>query len=285
MSETASETVSMGASLTVTLGGAIPGVMSGSVGGRIKESVEQRRELTSNVVMWDFFTMNASPAVEGLYNGGVMVGCGCFHTYKYRVEDPAAKLEGIGDRMEVYVPLDGQTHVMSIKRYNAMAEVQGLPIINVPYRIGDPSSYPTEPETLDGEVIPQEDLVFDPPKTYRVSDTADVRYWYLSGESETNAVSTSVEAAAIASAEFSLGIKVGVSGEVTAGYGVGYSITVGKAASFSGEVPPIRDDPNTPEDEFGLYSYSFSPVIYRQHYTDPEGNPSGYYVQTFTVGP
>jgi len=77
-----------------------------------------------------------------------------------------------------YVPVGGQTRVMSIGRYNAMADVMGgLPRIEVPYRIGDPSSYPAAPETLEGGVILHEHIVFTP-STYRVSDTTTVSWRY-----------------------------------------------------------------------------------------------------------
>lgn len=284
-SQSASETVSLSASLTVGVEGEIPGVVKTFVGGRISESVEMREEVKQSIVMWSRFHMEASPAVEGLHNGGVMLGCGCFHAYKYRVQDPAGVLEGLGDTMDVYVPTGGQSHVMSIQRYNAMAEAVGdLPIIEVPYAIGDPASYPSAPETLEGGVIDHDDLVFTP-SDYRVSDTAKISWRYTIGKTESNSVSTTTYVAAVAEAKFAFGVGVGVKGEVGVGVGHGYSISVGESAMFSGAVPPIRDDPNTPEDEFALYNYGFSPIVYRQRYVDYTGAETGYYVQTYTVTP
>ncbi len=283
VTETVSETVSLNASLTVGVAGEIPGVLKAFVGGRIQETVELKHDVSVSVSIADSFSMDATPAVEGLHNGGVMIGCGCYHAYRYRVHDPAGALAGLGETMDVYVPVGGQVQVMSIGRYNAMANAAGgFPTITVPYRVGDPASYPSTPETIEGRVIQQEDLVFTP-GNYRVSDTATVSWRYTIGETESNSVSTKVYAAALAEATVSFGIGVGVKTEVGVGTGEGYTISVGDAAVFSGAVPPIRDDPNTPEDEYALYNYGFSPIVYRQRYVDHLGAESGYFVQTYTA--
>lgn len=285
VTETASETVSLNASLTVGVSGEIPGVLKAFVGGKIQETIELKHDVSESVTIWDSFDMDATPAVEGLYNGGVMIGCGCFHAYRYRVHDPAGVVSGLGETMDVYVPVGGQVQVMSISRYNAMAKAAGdLPTITVPYRIGDPASYPANPETIEGGVIQQEDLVFTP-GNYRVSDTATVSWRYMIGETESNSVSTKVYAAAIAEATVSFGIGVRATGEVGVGTGEGYTLSVGESAVFSGSVPPIRDDPDTPEDEYALYNYGFSPIVYRQRYTDSFGAENGYFVQTYTATP
>jgi len=82
-------------------------------------------------------------------------------------------------------------------------------------------------------------------------------------------------------------IKVGgfkVGGSVGASIGSGYGITVGEYVQFGGGVPPIPDNPDTPEDEYEAYRFSFSPYVYRETYSDSEGHDAGYYVLNYTVG-
>jgi hypothetical protein len=77
------------------------------------------------------------------------------------------------------------------------------------------------------------------------------------------------------------GFKFGAT--VGAGWGQAHAITVGEEAIFAGFVPPIFDDPGTPEDEYLEYAFAFSPYVYREHYTDGEGNDAAYYVLSFAV--
>jgi hypothetical protein len=72
--------------------------------------------------------------------------------------------------------------------------------------------------------------------------------------------------------------------DVGAGWGEGYSVSVGSEFFFGGGVPPIPDDPNTPEDEYAEYRFGFSPVVYRKHYADSEGNDAAMYVLDYSVG-
>ncbi|MBW2459692.1 MAG: hypothetical protein JRI68_34700, partial [Deltaproteobacteria bacterium] len=64
----------------------------------------------------------------------------------------------------------------------------------------------------------------------------------------------------------------------------GYSIKVGHSNLFAGSVPPVPDNPETPEDEYMLNRYSFTPVVYKQHYLDSYGEDAAYYVMHFAVG-
>jgi hypothetical protein len=69
----------------------------------------------------------------------------------------------------------------------------------------------------------------------------------------------------------------------SAGFGNGYSITVGEQARFNGTLPPLPDDISTPEDEYTAHAYGLRPYVYVQDYETADGNEVGYYVQTYTV--
>jgi hypothetical protein len=70
----------------------------------------------------------------------------------------------------------------------------------------------------------------------------------------------------------------GVDVDTNIGVTQGYSIRIGKEAIFAGDIPPIPDNPDTPEDEYLEHRFAFSPYVYREHYTDAGGEESGYYV-------
>ena len=67
------------------------------------------------------------------------------------------------------------------------------------------------------------------------------------------------------------------------GYSHAYTLSVGSEALFAGAIPPMQDNPETPEDEYELYRYSFAPMVYREHYTDVAGEDAGYYAITYAV--
>jgi hypothetical protein len=69
----------------------------------------------------------------------------------------------------------------------------------------------------------------------------------------------------------------------SAGWGKGYSLTLGETATFYGAIPPFRDDPETAVDEYTDNFYRVAPVVYMQDYTDSNGNTSAFYVQTYAV--
>ena len=77
---------------------------------------------------------------------------------------------------------------------------------------------------------------------------------------------------------------VSVDSSINVGVAQGYSITAGKDVIFAGGIPPIPDDPETPEDEFKVHGYSFRPHVYRQHYTNSAGEDAAYYVMHYSVG-
>ena len=72
--------------------------------------------------------------------------------------------------------------------------------------------------------------------------------------------------------------------EVAAGLGQSHAISVGSEVIFGGSVPPIPDDPATPEDEYKARAFSFVPAVYRETYQDADGTDSHYYVLTFATG-
>ena len=74
------------------------------------------------------------------------------------------------------------------------------------------------------------------------------------------------------------GMKVGVGASY--GWGQGYS-RVGESASFSGAIPALPDDLNTPEDEYQRYAYQVTPYVYTQPYTTGDGNEAAN-VMTYT---
>ena len=49
-------------------------------------------------------------------------------------------------------------------------------------------------------------------------------------------------------------------------------------------MPPLGDNPDTPEDEYQYRRYSFAPMVHREHYTDAAGEDAGYYVVSYSVG-
>ncbi|MBT8494961.1 MAG: hypothetical protein KJO07_18070, partial [Deltaproteobacteria bacterium] len=214
----------------------------------------------------------------------VMVSSGCFHAYRYEIDDPVGALDEElgGSTMGMMVPVGGQVTVWSSKRYNALAKHLGnLPVIETPVRIGDPSSYPASPMTTTLGAVQADDAVFPRTPDLKVSDVGIVGYWLAVGEYEVNERSQSIDLSGygnVGVGPVSLNFDVGLN------QGRSHSVNIGTEAIFGGGVPPIPDDPNTPEDEHAANSFSYSPSVHKEYYTDANGNEAGYYVLTFTVG-
>ncbi|HEY8073048.1 MAG TPA: hypothetical protein VIF62_03035, partial [Labilithrix sp.] len=66
-------------------------------------------------------------------------------------------------------------------------------------------------------------------------------------------------------------------------FGTGYDLSFGTTATFSGSVQPIRNDPSTPEDEFGDEGYAFTPYVYKQKYLDAQQKESAFYVMVYAL--
>jgi hypothetical protein len=226
--------------------------------------------------------LRSQPNDFGFHYGAVIVSWGCFHAYTYEVSDPSGRVPGSnGELIVLTVPVDSGTAMLSTDRYNALATVVGnLPIIEVPYTIGDLDDYPTEPETIYGEPIEPDKYVFPNLNWYEASDVGYVGWFNVVGQSVTNSSSYGMNMGVSAGVTVA-GIAVGAN--TSAGWGKGYSLTLGETARFSGGIPPLRDDPETEHDEYVENFYRVAPVIYMQDYTDNKGNTSAFYVQTYAV--
>ena len=280
-SESHSDTLSLSLGMAVSYGVETP-VFKAKVGAYFGKEFSYTNRVTKSMTIGARYWLLAAPEIHGFDYGAVVMSCGCFHKYSYVTNDPANRIGGSGQTGDIYIPVGGQTTLWSTKRYNAMAEAAGdLPIMNVPVTIGDVSSYPETLQTLDGQPVPESDMLFPNLTTYQASDVGFVSFWMVAGEQETNEVAEKTTLGVTGS----LGVG-GVSVDAKVGVGVaqGYSITTGKDVVFAGGIPPIPDDPETPEDEFKVHGYSFTPVVYRHHYTDAVGEDAAYYVMTYAVG-
>jgi hypothetical protein len=284
MSESFTDTISLSAGVEVGVDADFLGLFKAKLSTKLSTEVSRSRTLGRQVSVGTKFSLRPQPALYGNQYAAVVVACNCFHTYEYELVDPANRAGGTGHRFTLVVPVGGQTTVLSTPRYNALAAHHGdLPAVTVPTRIGDVASYPTSPEKLDGTPVEPDEHVFPVRPTLRASDVGTVGFSLSVGTSETNAValSTSVSVSASVSA---LGMSVG--GDLGVGWGTSYAITIGESAEFSGEIPPLPDDPATQEDEYAARAYSFAPYVYRQSYRDPVSDePTGYYVIDYAVGP
>jgi len=277
----ASHTVSLELGVMMGVGFESP-VLEASVGVSLSHSIEVSTELSSAMSVAQYFHIDGDPDRPRDTAGGVVVACGCYHRYRYRTYDPRGTVGGSEQTVDIFVPVGGQTQMWSTTRYNAMARATGMPVIEIPYRLGDVASYPTAPSTIEGTPVATEDLLFPELPLYQASELANVEFWLNAGESVTN---EAVETTSLGTkASFgAAGIEVELSAEV--GLSRGYSIAVGNEALFIGWIPPLPDDPETPEDEHELYQYGFSPLVYRQRYTDVAGQEAGYYVLGYSVAP
>lgn len=277
-----SDTVSLSVGVTLGYEGGFPDVFEASLSATLGREITATNTTETTIGVGDQFNLEADPDLYGDDYAAVVLSCGCFNSYTYKIEDPRGDSGGDGKEFVVLLPVAGQTTLWHSKRYNAMAQAVGnLPLVTVPHVVGDPHSYPTMPETAEGEPLAADDLVFSQPSTERVSDVGDIGWTLNRTEEETNEVATSTTLdleGSVSVGGFTLG------GSAGAGQGQGYSVTVGSYAEFLGGVPPIPDDPATPEDEYSTYAYSFTPVVYRQHYQDASGNDAAYYVLNYSVG-
>ena len=283
MSESFTESISISASLDIGVSGSLFGIFSGGLSTKVSQEIS--KSFTESTTFYVSPRVLASPGSqhEGYDYGVVFMSCACYHAYYYEVIDPNERLGpgGDGEQFVTILPVGGTTTAWSSKRYNAMAEAVGdLPIVEIPYLVGDPSTYPSGPQRANGEPIDVDDFVFPNVPNLLVSDIGDIGWWMQASESETNttAMSTSIDISAdLGLVAFKFGAGVG------AGFGQSHAITVGQEAIFAGTAPPVPDDPNTPEDEYLENAYSFSPYVYREHYEDRNGNDAAYYVMSFAV--
>jgi hypothetical protein len=289
---TEDSSLTLSAGIGVSVNGGI-GPFSASVGVHVSKSITKSKSVSHSSTVGQSFSLEARPDLDGFETGAVALGCGCFNQYDYNVDDPKGLMgaDSANGKFSIFIPIGGQTTLWSLKRYNQLAAAMKgeLPTITVSQKAGDLSSYPPRAQTLDGKAIPGEDMIFANPPSFRVSDVASVNFTLSMGESGSQGESSSIGVTVNASASVggSIGVfKVGatVSADVGVSVGNGYSVSVGKSTDFSGNVPPLRDNPNTPEDEFKINSYSFTPVVYREHYASKDQKDAGYFVLTYAVG-
>lgn len=280
-SESHSDTLSLSVGLTVSFGAETP-IFKAKVGGYLGKDFSYTNRVTKKVTVGARYWVLAAPELHGFDYAPVVMSCGCYHKYSYVTDDPTDRIGGSGQTLDLYMPVGGQTTLWSSKRYNAMAEAAGdLPIIDVPITIGDVASYPSAIQTLDGQPVPEEDILFPNTPTYQASDVGFVSFWLVNGEDESNEVAEKTTIGV----NGSIGAGgVSVDSSINVGVAQGYSITAGKDVIFAGGIPPIPDDPETPEDEFKVHGYSFRPHVYRQHYTNSAGEDAAYYVMHYSVG-
>ncbi|MGB0640885.1 MAG: hypothetical protein ACPGTU_16210, partial [Myxococcota bacterium] len=139
---------------------------------------------------------------------------------------------------------------------------------------------PSEPERLDGSSIPDDDMVFSDETWYTAPDVGTVSFWRSLSEEESTRMSWDTTMGTSASVT-AAGIKVGVGSEY--GWGEGYSLSLGRSALFAGSVKAVPDDPSTPEDEYNLYTYRFSPLVYREWYSNANGDDAAFYVMSYVA--
>lgn len=276
------ETITLQAGVEVGVEADFAGLFKAKLSTKLSSEIKRSRSLGRKWSVGTKFSLRPDPERYGSDYGAVVVACNCFHTYEYELIDSGNRAGGTGRKLTLIVPVGGQTTVLSTPRYRALAEQLGdLPDITVTRRIGDPSSYPTAPTKLDGSPVQPDEMVFPNRPTLRTSDVGTVAFSMSAGETETNSVAMSSSVSVQGSVVIG-GVLVG--GSLGVGWGNSYSVTVGEAAEFSGEVPPMPDDPNTPEDEYEQHAFSYSPYVYKQTYTDPVTNePSGFYVLDYAV--
>jgi hypothetical protein len=86
---------------------------------------------------------------------------------------------------------------------------------------------------------------------------------------------------------FGAGAKAGVgvtfSAEVGHAVTESYEVRVGRRTEFAGAVEPVKNDARTPEDEFALNAYSFTPYVYRERY-NLNDKDAGLFVLMYAVG-
>jgi hypothetical protein len=252
-----------------------------SVSTKISYGVSRTLGTSSRVSVGSRYSISAQPELYGSEYGAVVVTWGCFDGYSYELDDPEGYIDDDGGEFVMTMPTGGGVTLLSTQRYNAMAEaIEGLPIMDVPYTVGDVSSYPSTPETVDGDALTNSNLLFTDATSYTVSDVGKVSWRLNTSETTTNSVSLTQDLGVSAGVTVG-GVSVGVGASY--GWGEGYSLSVGESAFFSGSLPPLPDDLDTPEDEYERHAYQVTPYVYLQDYEDSAGNEASYYVMTYTA--
>lgn len=275
--KTYSDTVSLHLGLMASFS-ASAGVLSAKVGAYLNNDYSVTHADTVTRVIGTRDYLQADPARYGQDYGAILIANGCYQKYTYVTNDPANLVGGSGQQLSIYVPVGGQSMVLSTTRYNAMAKALGtnLPQIQVNLRVGDPSSYPVKPVTLAGKPVAGADMLFTKPPTFEISDVASVGFWMTAAKMTTNSIAKTTTVGM--NAGFGV-LGASIDTDVNVGVTQGYSISVGNEAIFAGSAPALPDNPSTPEDEYTLHRYSYMPYVYREHW-----GKSGFYVLNYVVG-
>lgn len=283
--ETTTTSVALSVGLTIGYGtdlGIGPVKVSASLTASLSRTLSRSYSVNSFKDVVQGYALTGDPETYGNDYAGVVLSCGCFDQYIYDLDDPAGKLSETRTTIHILVPTGGESQLWTTKRYNALARALGtLPSVEMPSRIGDVKSYPAQIQTLGGEAVVSDDMVFtNLPKV--VAAEAGVTNWAMTtGGSETNAVATST-AVGVSSSLGAFGVTVG--SNITWSWGESYALTIAKETTFAGSVPALPDKTETPEDEYLLYRYGFTPFVYRDHYQNAAGEDAGYYVINYSVG-
>ena len=281
-SENYSDTISLGMKVDVGVKAEFMDMFGVNFGTSVGWRVSQTYGEGFRTSVGERFGMKADPDMYGPHHGAVVLYWGCFDTYTYEIDDPNGLASNMdGENFVLTVPVGGSSSVWSLSRYNAMAEALGtLPILEVPYAVGDVDDYPSTPERIDGTEIPEEDMVFQDPTWYTAPDVGSIAYrsqFSTETTSWTNYTTTLGTSAGITVA----GMSVGIGAEY--GFGESYRLALGESAMFSGSVSAVPDDPNTPEDEYNMYTFRFAPVVYRHWYTNTMGDDAALFVMTYAA--
>lgn len=280
--ENTTTTVSLNAGTEVGVGADFASIFHANFSYHVSWDTSRSHTNAKFVATGQHFSLKPQVDLYGDRYGAVVVACTCFHYYTYEVIDPANRSGGSGKRMTFVVPVGGQTTVLSTPRYNALSDAtHKLPKVNVASQIGVPKSYPTSPMKLDGTPVQPDEHVFNSRPTLQASDIGTTAFSMSVGSNMTNSQSTG-SGVSISGSVGALGLTWGAN--LGMGWGTSFAVTVGEGTDFSGDIPPINDDPNTPEDEYRTHGYSMQPYVYRQPYTNAvSGEPSGYYVIDYAV--
>jgi len=281
-SESYSDTVSLSLSADVGVKGSFLGLFASSFSEKVGWKTSKTLGTSTTISTGGRSGIRSQPEDFGFHYGAVVVSWGCFHAYTYEIDDPSGLVPGANnEEIVLTVPVDGGTAMLSTGRYNATAQAAGdLPIIEAPYEIGEPRDYPREPETIYGDPIPEDAYVFPELAWYEVSDVGYVGWFNTLGNTATESTSYGMDMGMSANITVA-GISIGAG--ISTGWGKSYSLTLGDSAMFNGGIPPFRDDPNTPADEYAENFFRVAPITYMQDYTDSEGNQSAFYVSTYIV--
>jgi hypothetical protein len=275
------ESISLSASVGLGFGVSIP-FISGGISGTLSQSITRTKSEATSWEIGSRIAGNPDPKLGGLDYGLVTVSSGCYNTYHYMIEDPMGRFGKNGEELVVMAPVGETTITWSTRRYNAMAEALGnLPLVEIPYEIGNPDSYPNEVVKPNGDPVPAEDQLFVDLPSFLVADLGEVNIVLAASESQTVGQNQTI------SLDISQHLTFGGMVTITASRGVsegfGYSITTGSNIAFAGKIPPIPDNPATPEDEYEKYAFETKPFVYIERYKDDEGVEQGYYVLSFAV--